>query len=585
MRKKHRIRNFRASVRFKMMAIFIIAITIPSVTIAVFVPDYYNNNLTKNVEVLTQSTADSVLKNLNAYVDDLERLVIVPYLNDSIMNAFYTYGKIYGGQNVPILEQLNASKALKETFPNYTQNIRKDITGTLVCLIPKGVFSVYINNSPLVENYPFQQQEWYKQAVAANGKTIFVSAHKQNYLIHPAADKVFSIVKLVKDPYTMEPIAVVKADADMHVLSSILDNIKLNVNSIISIIDENGNTIYSTTPLTGAMQAAIQSGKTQVTNGGEVFSLHSKNINKTNWRMVTLISKSELTRNMQQMQLTVIGVYIFVLLLSLLLLAYLSKWLVSPLHHIVDVMGEVEKGNFDVRVKVKGRDELSSLGSAFNIMLDQLKNLLIREYKAVMSKQTAEYLALQSQIRPHFLYNTLNSMMGINRLGDRDLLEKTIISLTGMLRYMTEQADFTTLREEFQMLQQYCYLQKMRFQSRLSYKIDLQKEAENVKIPKLIIQPLVENAIVHGIEPLGETGKLLVCAKIELHNEKRTVVIDVCDSGVGFICRDGQTPDGVGLKNVQDRVKYAYPRGDVHIESAVGKGTQITISFPMEGNI
>lgn len=572
----------RMGVRFKMIGISIVGLIIPALTFMLFVPSYYNKNMTRDMNFSTQATISSALINLNTYIEDLERLVVVPYMNDSIMDAFNTYRKIDSGQKVSMVEQLQASRAMNTTLPNYTQNVRKDITGTLVCFIPKTVFAVYINNSGLVSDYPFTEQKWYKQAMAADGKTVFISSHKQDYLTDPAADKVFSIVKLVKDLDTRQPIAVVKADADTKVLSAILDKIELNVSSIMSVIDEQGNIIYSNKPVSETMQQQIRNSPSQITDNGEVYSVTSQHIEKTDWNMVAMVSETEYLNKIDMMQNTVIGVYILVSIMSVLLVALLSQRLVKPLRKMVRLMAKVETGNFSVRVPVRGNDEISSLGSAFNMMLSEVNDLLNREYKAVLSKQSAEYKALQSQIEPHFLYNTLNSMIGINRLGDSKVLEQAIISLTGMMRYMTEQADWSTLNEEFQMLNQYCYLQKLRFQSRFEYSIHLEPGAEAVRIPKLLIQPLVENAIVHGIEPLGETGRLSVRGSIKSVGLQHYVVIIVEDSGMGLKQTLGEEWMGVGLTNIKNRLKYAYKHAEFTISSKIDEGTRITITIPQE---
>ncbi|MQY76316.1 MAG: HAMP domain-containing protein [Spirochaeta sp.] len=136
------------------------------------------------------------------------------------------------------------------------------------------------------------------------------------------------------------------------------------------------------------------------------------------------------------------------------------------------------------------------------------------KYNELLEKRKAEYMALQSQIQPHFLYNVLNGLIGLNRLGDKKSLEKAIFSLKDMLRYTLEQAEWTTVAEEFCFLEKYCALQKMRFRERLEVDIRHDPETADLKIPKLILQPLVENAVIHGIEPLGRKGNLSISASI-----------------------------------------------------------------------
>jgi LytS/YehU family sensor histidine kinase len=201
------------------------------------------------------------------------------------------------------------------------------------------------------------------------------------------------------------------------------------------------------------------------------------------------------------------------------------------------------------------------------------------KYKELLERREAEYQALQSQIQPHFLYNLLNGFIGLNRMGNRKSLEGALFSLKDMLRYTLEQNDWSTVSEELQFVSKYCELQKVRFQERLSVEIDCDDEAASFPIPKLILQPLVENAVIHGIEPLGGPGRLRVSAKTIHKNGTSGVGILVVDNGVGF--SRGEHPDDghIGLRNVRERLLMAFPRSSLMVDSQPGEGTRITMDI------
>ncbi len=201
------------------------------------------------------------------------------------------------------------------------------------------------------------------------------------------------------------------------------------------------------------------------------------------------------------------------------------------------------------------------------------------KYNELLEKREAEYQALQSQIQPHFLYNVLNGLIGLNRLGDKKSLEKAIFSLKGMLRYTLEQADWATIAEEFRFLQKYCDLQKLRFQERLEVDIHYQSAAADFKIPKLLLQPLVENAIIHGIEPLDRQGKLKVSARLEARNGSSVLGIYISDNGVGFEHEASEKNKHIGLSNVRERLTIAYGSAFLKINSKIGAGTQVAIEI------
>jgi hypothetical protein len=199
------------------------------------------------------------------------------------------------------------------------------------------------------------------------------------------------------------------------------------------------------------------------------------------------------------------------------------------------------------------------------------------KYAELLELRSAEYQALQSQVRPHFLYNVLGSFAALNRMKESEALEKSIIALKELLRYSVDHGAETTVAEELDFIERYCELQKMRFQDRLSWRIDRETEALGRRIPKLVLQPLVENAIIHGIEPTGERGTIIIAARLE----SGTLILSVDDDGAGF--EISSTAKGIGITNVERRLALAFPGARCMLESAPGEGTRSRIEIPEEG--
>jgi sensor histidine kinase YesM len=217
----------------------------------------------------------------------------------------------------------------------------------------------------------------------------------------------------------------------------------------------------------------------------------------------------------------------------------------------------------------------------FNTFIDYASVILDNffKYKELLERREAEYEALQSQIQPHFLYNLLNGLIGLNRMGDRKSLEGALFSLKDMLRYTLEQNDWSTVAEELRFVSKYCERQQVRFQERLSVDIHCEEAAASFSIPKLILQPLVENAVIHGIEPLGGPGKLRVSARHIQKNGASGVGIVVIDNGVGFSVEDHPEDGRIGLRNVKERLLMAFPHALLKVDSEPGKGTRITMDI------
>jgi two-component system sensor histidine kinase YesM len=260
----------------------------------------------------------------------------------------------------------------------------------------------------------------------------------------------------------------------------------------------------------------------------------------------------------------------------------LSRWIVNPFQQMITVMKKVQRGDMQSRFISHGKDEIAELGDALNNMIVQLGELIEREYKAAINQRNAEYMALQSQIQPHFLYNTLNSFIALNRMGERASLEKAIYSLSNMLRYTLGPGDWATVEDEFQFLQRYCDLQRLRFQERLTVDVHYQSEVSRLRIPKLLLQPLIENALIHGIEPLTRSCRLVVRARLEQDGQP-TLEMSVYDDGAGFNLQDTGSKRCIGLANVRERLKMAHPASSFSMTSTLSAGTEIRIAIPVDG--
>lgn len=565
---------------FKMIVIFFATSMVPACIVAIFIPSYYNKIMTENIDLLTNTVVNSAITNINTYIDDVERLLIAPYIDEAIKNSIYILKGAYGGKDVKEKDILEAKRILNRTLPGYTQYSRQDVVGTLLCFNDKNAIAIYHDGSNLVKNFDFGKETWYQRVYKEDGKTVFISTHTQDYLRHQENYQVFSVARLIKDLDTKQVLAIIKIDLDKNILSTIMKDIKLNVSSIMTVVDADGELLYANQEVDEAVKEALKEGGERIWNKGQLYRIISERVEETGWQIKALVSESEYLGQIHSMQQKVIGIYLVALAAAVCLYCYLSSHITKPLKVIARKMKEVENGNFEVRFHVAKNDEIAVLGNSFNLMTEHLNLLIDQKYKAVIAEQKARYHALQSQIEPHFIYNVLNSMVGINRMGDRKLLEETINSLAGILRYMTVQGDQCSVEEEFSVLQKYCSLQKLRLQNRLEYTIDIGDNVKSALIPKLLVQPLVENAIIHGIEPTGECGEISISVRAD---EDEMLEITVTDTGCGFDVDNtvkGNNP--IALANIISRVRYMGEKAEVKINSEKGKGTSILLRIPQQ---
>ena len=200
------------------------------------------------------------------------------------------------------------------------------------------------------------------------------------------------------------------------------------------------------------------------------------------------------------------------------------------------------------------------------------------QYAELLERRSAEYQALQSQVQPHFLYNVLSGFAALNRSGGVESLERSILALKDLLRYTVDHGAEASVAEELGFCRRYCELQGMRFQDRLAWSVVCAEDARAFRLPKLLLQPLVENAIIHGIEPSGELGKIRIEAGIERDGRGREILkLTVEDDGLGF--DPERTPRGTGLSNLERRLALAFPSAKLCLRAVPGQGCRVDIEI------
>jgi two-component system sensor histidine kinase YesM len=574
--------RFASSLRFRLMIFYLIIFLVPAAIMIFAMPYYFQQSLSKETRTLTEGTLTSIAKNIETYLDDLNRLTITPYLNDNVMQAMQLKASPNYSQ-ADDYTKLLADRALRTTLPFFLQNSRTDILATIL-ITPDGtayIAAVGDAFDETVAGYPYTQQDWYRKAVQADGDVVFISSHPQDYLSNTSGRQVFSVARLIKDPDTRQPLGVIMADADTVVLARIISDIQFNVSSIVCVFDDQNKLLYSSRPLSGNLQNLNFDNGSTVETGGDSYVPVSTVISPAGWRLVVFLSNAEVVAKTRWIYITGILFAVSGLTLTFLLFFILSRWVGRPFQEMITVMKQVQTGNLGARFKVSGNHgEIAELGIALNNTIERLNELIDGEYKAVINQRNAEYRALQSQIQPHFIYNTLNNFLGLNRLNDMVGLEKAILALSGMLHYILEGEDWVALNAEITFIQRYCELQSLRFRDRLTSQIRCDQYAKEIKIPKLLLQPLVENAMIHGIEPAGRPCTMTVDVDLFQQDSKPCVCIIIQDDGQGFDSQALDEKKGLGLTNVRERLRIAFPEGNISVSSQVNFGTKVIIKFP-----
>jgi len=308
-----------------------------------------------------------------------------------------------------------------------------------------------------------------------------------------------------------------------------------------------------------------------------------------NLTLYSLMPPTLLIENQRALSRSMVAIAVFMLVLFALISVFVARGVTRPLAKLTGTMRRIQSGETDLRVEALGNDEIGEMGVTFNQMLDQMETLLVKEYQMKLSLQRAQFNVMQAQINPHFLYNTLDAMSSIAQIQGCPEVGMLSESLSGIFRYTLNLSSFSTLEKELIHLKNYIYVMDVRMHSGIHYFYDVEDGVLPCRIPRLTLQPLVENAILHGVRGVKHEKKIRVTAG----REDGVLVLSVRDNGAGMDAEDinrrlredagAELEQGrsIGLVNINARIRMLY--GDefgVTVESEPGRGTAVLVRMP-----
>ena len=304
------------------------------------------------------------------------------------------------------------------------------------------------------------------------------------------------------------------------------------------------------------------------------------------------IQKSEVLRDLKQMQIFLVAIFLLFLMIGGILATSITRAMYKPIKNMTDTVEKVSKGDLSLRVDVTTEDEIGTLCREFNHMLDNLEDLIARVIEEERLKKDAELEALQYQITPHFMYNTLNSIKYAALIKGEKELGGLIGDFVELLQAsVNKKGTFISVADELHILKNYIHLQEFRYQGSFDVEYDIAKDAYGCYIPRLILQPLVENAILHGIDMKGGNGRLVIRGRVE----GTRLTLSVIDNGRGMtkeqieelLSSKAKKTNGlsaIGVPNVRERLELYYEAEGITYESSEN-GTTATIFLPADREV
>ncbi len=455
--------------------------------------------------------------------------------------------------------------------------------------IPDGISQISSEN--------ITQYGWYRQMLADPDKIFWLTTRRS--FLKSDRDYYFTGVKALQNGYSKDFYGILLISVAESNLYDIYED-SLNNGNQIMIIDSRGKVIsHGDRSQVGKVihqRKLLQLIRNEsqnhriITLNKTQFICDYKNIANTDWYIVNMIPLTVFSKDISAMGLKILMISIFCILPALAIALFLSRKITLPLVNLSKRIKGSYHPDETAEDKPKFQNEIDLLAREYDHIIGELEKTIHNLVKEQEEKRKAELQALQAQINPHFLYNTLNSIKCLVWTGQVNMIEPTVNALINLLEQTinTKKSEWITLTEELDNIRSYMSIQKIRLSREVQLSFNVPDHLCQCKIPKLLLQPIVENAIFHGIEPTDKPGRIY----IECTDNGQSLKIDILDDGAGI---DRETIakiftgehnisnrfSGIGLKNVDERLKlYFGAEFGLTIESAVGVGTSVVVKIP-----
>lgn len=408
------------------------------------------------------------------------------------------------------------------------------------------------------------------------------------------------VMKLYNESNLQDKIGYVVCDVDTKNLEKIMDKYRIDRTAFMWLqptgdrpIDTLGDLDAEQTKEYNALEKSIACGKkaeNETNSKQEFFRIDQQHYNLTAYSMMP---QKVLRQNQRNLTINLLAIALLMICVSMIITGFISSGLTRPLELLMNTIQKIGNGNVQLRAKIVKEDEIGELAQKFNEMLDQMEELKQKEYQTKQLLNRAEYKALQAQVNPHFLYNTLDTMASIAEIRNCPEVSHMSQSLALIFRYSLNMKDpFSTVENEIAHLKNYIYVMDMRMHDNIQYTFDVDEMTLKSKLPRLSLQPIVENAINHGLR--NKRGKKKI--GIQIKREQMDLVICIEDNGIGLdtsaineSLRKNELDfvekgNSIGLHNINARLKMLYGNQyGMHLESMLGEGTKVFMILPDRG--
>ncbi|MCM3629831.1 sensor histidine kinase [Paenibacillus glycanilyticus] len=533
------------------------------------------------------------LQTLLSSIEDYSKILASDYrLQNALYYDYLINNEPYAVKPVEGLNHLSMNKTLSETISNIVEPNTKIKAVSILTSNQHWVDVGFADNAYASRVFGY--------GYGADDRTylpIWTGLIKFRFL-YEGEDNVFAVSKTVIHKDTGKTIGRIFLYVKETTIASIYEEGK-NKGGEFYIIDSDGRVISAQNKAMlyrnfkeAASISIPEDGKdasfTQGSGSQEMLILTHR-FEPLNWTIVSAIPMGEITSERKEINQLIIGIGAACLLLALMVSFLLSRSITRPIFRLAKTMREIRTGKMQVRSSYQSTDEIGYLSEGFNNLMDRIEGLIAENVEKQRTKAEIEFKLLQSQVKPHFLYNTVETIISLIKLG---LGKQAITAAQYMANFykisLSKGSDIISIGEEMRLTESYLEIQQLRYVEYMAYTMEIDDEILNYSIPKLTLQPIVENAIYHGLKLKTEKGIIRITGR----RSGNTVEIEIYDNGAGMqknqtqaIMAGSGAPDeagGFGIRSVSNRIRMLYgDRYGLQVESEYGVYTKIIIILPL----
>ena len=543
-----------------------------------------------------------VSERIETHIQGIEQFTLVPYINEN--QELLKQIVVARESSYDSLAFYNTKSRFFQNFSDWILFLNNHKEIQRVFLVTESGVGIERGQSTFLTDYSFLENALYQKALASGGKPVY-QIGKEEYAKDysgKAAERFLMIARKINVSGTNGKNIVLFLVIGLEEVNRIVQDVMEKDLLDFFILDEDQEIIYATrqgnTELaenyrTITNRLIVKYNKQNLAIAGHDFTY-------TGWKFLT-ISSTENIRGLNYILLKSFSGFVAIAIVLAFILSYIfSRYIFKPINQLVGYTHSIREGDFEHTIQVEGPEEILLLSDAMNAMTRELRRMIQRNYILTIQQKEARLSALQAQINPHFLYNTLNTISMSAELSDLHEIARATQSLSDMFRYNIQNTkDLVSIKKELEHVHNYIRIQNLRYDNMIQCHVDIEPELLQTRIIKFVLQPLVENSVIHGMSGEKPENHIYISAS----EDGGDIILTVCDNGHGIdedklrsinetlsqddwsISGESQRSSamGIGLLNVHDRLRLYYGEEyGIWIESIVDVGTQVHICIKRE---